>query len=825
MPNYDKDKLAFIVSEYKRLFSYHRPYERYKWKAVNDYQESWDFQPTSPTDMLKKCLDSAGNLLRWQERDGLLKLSRKNPEAIHDCLVKLYANDGVHLTNKVSSFISGIKDLAASDLDDVVLHNQNERTASVYLFLLKPEEHYIYNIVGKFDKFVKHIDYTRDTGKPGVEKLLSYYRMCDEVLEFVKGDETLLKMNADDLALDSDIYYQDEYSRLLTDDILYYLYCYEWWPYENQYHPGIDKEKWKQLWANETIFNQNSRDAVSSFLDFENGATCTLVGRKYGKPSGFYNLTSTKLAERIIEVENCRVLIDNYENEELWPVLYVGKRANRKDEEGTYVWKLRQELREALTELGVSTPETVQTENAESKEPLIMEKNTILYGPPGTGKTYNTVRYAVAIIENKTFAEVKDEEYSAVRVRYLEHKKKGLIGFTTFHQSYGYEEFIEGIRPILATDHDSGSGDRIEYEIRPGVFKAFCSNAFHGTNISNDDLFDRSWDALVDASRANAECIYTFTRRTGTEINATLVNDTKFRVCWQSDQNSHNDLTKESIRHQWLSDINRDSLSGGSRWLFDARQSIIDEMTNNFNLKYSVENASKNHVFIIDEINRGNISKVFGELITLIEDQKRIGESEELSSVLPYSGVDFGVPNNVYIIGTMNTADRSIAMLDTALRRRFDFIEMQPEPRLLSGIVIDGIDIENLLSTMNRRVEVLYDREHTIGHSYFLHLKSNDPIDKLAEVFIKKIIPLLQEYFFDDYEKIRRVLGDSQKKESEICFITRNAVEPGLLGDDTSEYSETYTFRINSEAFLEKSAYNFLGYALGAGIEENEDIG
>ena len=191
------------------------------------------------------------------------------------------------------------------------------------------------------------------------------------------------------------------------------------------------------------------------------------------------------------------------------------------------------------------------------------------------------------------------------------------------------------------------------------------------------------------------------------------------------------------------------------------------------------------YVFIIDEINRGDISKIFGELITLIEESKRIGNANELRVKLPNAEdgeEDFGVPNNVYIIGTMNTADRSIAMLDTALRRRFEFVEMMPDYKVLADVFgteksgfkicgVDkdgkavGIDIAKMLKVMNARIEVLLDREHQIGHAYFLEaLKEQPTIDNLGMLFQNKIIPLLQEYFYDDYEKIRIVLGDGQDK-------------------------------------------------------------
>jgi len=172
------------------------------------------------------------------------------------------------------------------------------------------------------------------------------------------------------------------------------------------------------------------------------------------------------------------------------------------------------------------------------------------------------------------------------------------------------------------------------------------------------------------------------------------------------------------------------------------------------------------YVLIIDEINRGNTSRIFGELITLIESTKRAGQDEAMDVILPYSQESFTVPDNLYIIGTMNTADRSLALIDTALRRRFDFIEMMPDPSLIKDndkkpIVIEGIDIQQMLTTINNRIEALYDREHTIGHAFFMKLEDDPTLPKLAYIFKNNILPLLEEYFFEDWDKIIKVLGNS----------------------------------------------------------------
>ena len=174
---------------------------------------------------------------------------------------------------------------------------------------------------------------------------------------------------------------------------------------------------------------------------------------------------------------------------------------------------------------------------------------------------------------------------------------------------------------------------------------------------------------------------------------------------------------------------------------------------------------------------------------------------------LPYSAKPFGVPDNVYILGTMNTADRSIAMLDTALRRRFRFKEIMPNPDILNGINIEGISISDMLTRINKRISVLYDREHTIGHAYFIPLKDNPTIEQLAEIFENAIIPLLQEYFYEDYEKIRMVLGDNQKKDTEQQFIIKTVNNYNELFGNVDDLDETYDYSINNNAFYNIEAY------------------
>ena len=472
--------------------------------------------------------------------------------------------------------------------------------------------------------------------------------------------------------------------------------------------------------------------------------------------------------------------------------------------------------------------------------------NTILYGPPGTGKTYKSIRYAVNTIDtkfNQNSSKV-DEDYVK---RFNEFKDSGQIAFTTFHQSYGYEEFIEGIKPSLGQDTENEGSENVLYTLNDGVFKEFCLRAQEVvvdkelTGISpnaqiwkvsvsdsvKDDCFESNRVRINFSLGDRSKSVEYFNHSIQkgdiilmTPQSRTLV--TGIGIVTDEEAYEIKENTGITARNvEWLArDISIDikDYSNGkqmvrntvSRVHIVTVKDILTIIKNNSEIYKNVEIPQKNdkkYVFIIDEINRGNISKIFGELITLIEDSKRDGEKEAISITLPYSKEEFSVPNNVYILGTMNTADRSIALMDTALRRRFEFIEMMPNEELLTDIVIDGIEVKKMLETMNRRIEALYDREHTLGHAFFMPLKNKEKptIDQLESIFKNKTIPLLQEYFYEDYEKIMLVLGIDSQNEDDSKFISVKNNDGIFKNSQNIDLNPVY--QINKEAFQKPDNY------------------
>ncbi|WP_415374225.1 AAA family ATPase [Patiriisocius sp. Uisw_017] len=514
-----------------------------------------------------------------------------------------------------------------------------------------------------------------------------------------------------------------------------------------------------------------------------------------------------------------------------------------------------------------------KTEGSDILTTLDMDKeidlNQIFFGPPGTGKTYHTINEAIKIVDPEFYKLNKDNRYNLKeRFRLLllnnENEDIGQIGFTTFHQSFSYEDFIEGIKPIEPREGDT----YLKYDIQEGIFKKVCrlaNDSLEAVSIDSDSLISISQDeydkahfykmSLGNTQKESASDIYDYciensciTIGFGDGHDFTGKNEKEIRSFGLEKSLESFPIQAMNIFSNYMKIGNYVVISDGNlyvraigkvtgnykyldespfennpywnhfrevEWIFTDKRIPAKEIYNK-NLSqqtiYKLEKKEikqdffvkekkidtlklpknpKNFVLIVDEINRGNVSSIFGELITLIEKDKRADKDEELSVTLPYSKKEFKVPHNVYILGTMNTADRSIEALDTALRRRFSFREMPPNPDLIltegklknAQGMIDDINVVEILKTINDRIEKLIDKDHKIGHSYFLNVDSENG---LKDVFKDKVIPLLEEYFFGDFGKISLVLGKSfitKGTKSNVKFAKENDYDPSIAND------------------------------------------
>ncbi|MEL7718855.1 AAA family ATPase [Citromicrobium bathyomarinum] len=496
--------------------------------------------------------------------------------------------------------------------------------------------------------------------------------------------------------------------------------------------------------------------------------------------------------------------------------------------------------------------------------------NLILYGPPGTGKTYSTAYEAVRLCDGQA-----PSDRSELMVRYKELRAERRISFVTFHQSFDYENFVEGLRPETNGDNETASGFRLE--AKPGIFREICSlaeqartqptkeQASHldlagrrfwkmgqGAIGTEDDVYEAAlsggyitlgWGGAIDWSDARfgtmdairtewlrknpddqtpSHWTQTHPFRSEMKVGDIVIipyGNTAFRAVAEVTGDYRFEPSVDGYyAHRrdvrWLLVLDEplplDTIVDGNftmRTLYPLsdkrinlaalRRLLPEDGQGDAATEEPLSQAPDQFVLIIDEINRANISKVFGELITLLEPDKRLGMSNPLTLTLPYSKkTDFGVPSNLHIVGTMNTADRSIALLDTALRRRFTFKEIAPEPaKLKEAASRTGLPLAELLAALNDRVEYLVDREHRIGHAFFMGCSTPSDVDAVMR---DKVIPLLQEYFFEDWGRLAAVLGE---KESDCGHFLECRKIPDPSGDGEARISWRVCDEFSEDAY------------------------
>ena len=551
---------------------------------------------------------------------------------------------------------------------------------------------------------------------------------------------------------------------------------------------------------NASKFYTISEEPISNkYLDFD------------GKPTAFWNGFSN-----ISEVLKHQQSIFNAIEKELNRTQISGFLRHNKEEleKMAFDADFRKEVLDQLKTITITDEPMKNTDKT-----LAIPLNKILFGAPGTGKTYHTKKMAVEIINGK-----KERIREEINKKYEELIEAGQIVFTTFHQSLSYEDFIEGIKPETIDGN-------VTYEVKDGIFKQLCSRAIE-QKTKNSDIeiydFDKGWNDLIAEAEQNLLSdsmllLPVLTQDKGVYVTEITDNgnlkikpknsrlDIDYIVSYNRAKKLQGVFSDLSVVKNIDKEF-RSVIGGSNSTAYWAVLNYINNKIKENNRIIPDYEEPKTHVLIIDEINRGNVSAIFGELITLLEEDKRKGNPEHTEVVLPYSGKKFSVPNNVYIIGTMNTADRSVEALDTALRRRFSFVEMQPDPEILSDEKYEkykDVDLSKLLETINQRIELLIDKDHQIGHSYFIGIED---IDGLRRTFKDKIIPLLEEYFYGDFGKIGLVLGGEFIKlaENQVAFPKNFEYEKDFL-EDKKIYHITPSKDWDEKAF--RSIYGEVGNA------------
>lgn len=811
--------------------------ELYKWKAIQHFQKTWNIEASDFQGMFKEAFKFRENLMFQNSHGFLNKIASNFPEDTRS-LFRDLLDDSVPLENRITNHQKKSDELLAKLREklgtDKINHQQDERTISFILTLHNPEKYYLYKD-NVYKALCNHLKVTPEN-KAGkkyfhfehlAEPLLTEIRENEEIQtitkSFIPADfpfdstklifqdiiyRTLVGSQKDDEDFKDEIY-------LITDDVREELI--------KRNHPLA-----KHIWYNNDAKDYRQVSVFPSpeipymhyeimrrtnFISWEFHPEGDIEKKEFLQP--FVNSFDSKKYKKVdwkhsipsevyVKGNYHKIVTKNPVKYPIPEAEYANAILQLTNQFEELYADTNNRLIEFLKDNG-KTNELPTNSNNTMSSPL----NQILYGPPGTGKTYHTAKEALMILGES----VDNLSRSEIIERYSRFVKEGRIVFTTFHQSLCYEEFIEGLKPLKPESRK----EAVTYDVVPGIFKSLCTDAMEAIQESmeakrkftNDSVslnFSEKYKLFINVVKRGA---ITFKTKTGKEANLTEVTrHGNFRLTTRVASYIISEDRLGKLREVYsnidqIKNVEEDirKVIGGcnSSLFYAALQAFIEfekelaiigtELSEEFDLfGTKLSDAEINQlprfVLIIDEINRGNVSSIFGELITLLEHDKRFGRENATVVELPYSGDQFIVPPNVYVVGTMNTADRSVEALDTALRRRFSFTEMLPDPDLIrtkgvnNGIVLVGsdlkIDLSNLLTVLNKRIEVLVDRDHTIGHSFFMKV---DGIEKLHHTFKNNIIPQLQEYFYGDYSKMEMVIGSEffeKTNSKDVVFATKN---------------------------------------------------
>jgi len=811
------NKLEELIPAYFEGIKHPEYNEIYKWNAVIHFQNTFDINAPDFPEMLENSLSKTENLLasmNYYPKRMINRFAKELPVETRQAFSNLYDEDQ-DLVKRINLFKQfGISSINKLEPGRNLSSYQDDRTIAVYLSLKYPEKYYLYKsrMISDFCKKLNIV-------LPKEEALVRYWKLADEI-KVVLSKSPLIENQISSIV---NVLSEDANLNLLVQDFIWTISNIniekesksntismnkKYWLFS----PGEKADMWEEFKSLSIIGIEV--DALGNLKNYPNKPAFSKKlqeldpsdnpGSKKNDSTACDEFTNKMSVGDVVIVKTKQksllgygiVTSDYYFDDERQKYKSCRKVEWKKTGNWTTDFQL---VQKTLTDVTKYTSEHPNynfyyerlmaiigdnyTQFPGPSNKVKHSLNQILFGPPGTGKTYNSINHALAIVESKELEVIENESNEnrkEIIKRFQSHVDSGQVVFTTFHQSMSYEDFIEGIKPIEAEG-------QLQYDVQRGVFRILVDDAL--TNFKNSKLqngkksFESVWVKFLSPLNED-ESIPVKMKKSSYQI--VHVNDRTIFFDKNSGDSKHS-LSVNTLKTMYDAGENQ-IIKGGLQPYYEALLSQLLAAG-----KESGKVEQKNYVLIIDEINRGNVAQIFGELITLIEPDKRNGNKESLSVTLPYSKKkDFSIPPNLYIVGTMNTADRSVEALDTALRRRFTFIEMPPKYDLpeLEHEIIDGITLEMIMKTLNARIEKLLDKDHLIGHSYFL---SVDNLACLNQIFHQNIIPLLQEYFYGDFAKIGLVLGEAFFEKNEV---SKKTIFARFEHDAKDELNEKSIYRI-----------------------------
>lgn len=788
---FDKFRLKDVLAQYKQSFvSTQWGNEKYKWEAVKWFQDNWDVNASDFPEMLSRSLDKTFNLLASNNnfpKGMIVGFAKAAPEEVRAMFIALF-DESQDVFERMNAFKMQSSILLEKYGNGAAQHYQYENAISTYLWLRYPDKYYIYKF-GEVKTVSSELesDYRFKKGAYA-DNIRNFLRLYDEISAVLKEDTELVNLFQSQL---TDTCYPDPELKTLTIDVGFYisrLYSQEnaekaeaasWFP--SDYTPGLTEEDWLALLGDDKVFTTGSLEIMKRMKDYGGQATCTQLAVKYGETKNFYLTGSTALAKRVIEKTGCPVLTDDKnENSKWWPVLYIGRYAT-KDEQGSYIWKLRDELSAALDKVDLSGIElyVAAAPGEEDRGYWWLNANPKIwsYSDIAVGEVQSYTLYNENGNKRRIFQNFLDAKAGDMIIGYESNPVKQIVAIGRVSAEQDGEKLFfekaEGLTsPIdYATLKECPELERMEYFQNPQ------GSLFKLTRGEYDFILDMireenpvSTVAAIDAYTKSdfLDEVY-MTEKRYENLVAVLRN--KKNIILQGAPGVGKTFAARRLAWSMMGeqdDSRIEFVQFHQNYSYEDFMMGYKPVEDGFELKYGIfyrfcqkaaNQPDKEFFFIIDEINRGNMSKIFGELLMLIERDYR-----GTKATLAYNGLSFSVPKNLYIIGMMNTADRSLAMIDYALRRRFSFFEVEP------GFDSEGfIHYQNSLNneTLNELVNKVKDlnreisldkslgKGFCIGHSYFCG-RDVCTEEWLHSIVDYDILPMLSEYWFDDANKLQR---------------------------------------------------------------------